>query len=523
MNLELYDAVILDMDGVITQTATLHAQAWKRMFDTYLQSRGGQPGRPYEPFDIATDYREYVDGKPRYDGVRSFLRARGITLPEGDPSDAPERETVCGLGNRKNEMFHAVMRQEGVAVYDDTIEQIGIWKQSGLKVAVISSSRNCTEILQTAGVLDVFDTKVDGNDTERLQLQGKPAPDIFLRAAELLGVAPERAIVVEDAIAGVQAGKAGGFGLVVGVARDRAAEDLRQHGADVVVHDLRELAHLAEPDWAPKTACPPTPSSALEHADWIARRLAQHDLALCLDYDGTLTPIVDRPEQAVLSEDMRVLLRRLAARCTLAIVSGRDRQDVQDLVRIDTLIYAGSHGFDIAGPGGFQREHDAAKHSLPDLDAAERQLRNQLAGIEGAWVERKRFAIAVHSRLAAEQDVVAIEAAVHRVRQQHPSLRHMAGKKVFELQPDVEWDKGRAVLWLREALGLDRPQVVTIYIGDDVTDEDAFRAVSDHGLGFGIKVTSPTSETPAQYYLRDCGEVQQFLGSLLELLERNAR
>jgi alpha,alpha-trehalase len=270
MTVNQYAAAILDMDGVITQTATLHAQAWKCTFDAFLQGREGVTGQDYEPFDSDTDYRAYVDGKPRYDGVRSFLQARGIDLPEGDPSDPPERETVCGIGNRKNEVFHDVLSQEGVAVYDDTIEQIHYWKQHGLKVAVISSSRNCTEILQTAGVLELFDTKVDGNDTEHLQLPGKPAPDIFLRAAEVLNVAPERAIVVEDAIAGVQAGRAGGFGLVVGVARGHEGDDLLQHGADRVVHNLRELAQL------PDTACPPetigrqTPASALEHTDQIA-------------------------------------------------------------------------------------------------------------------------------------------------------------------------------------------------------------------------------------------------------------
>ena len=523
MHVDRYDAAILDMDGVITQTATLHAQAWKRTFDAFLQDRGGAAGQDAEPFDSDADYRAYVDGKPRYDGVRSFLQARGIDLPEGDPSDPPERETVCGLGNRKNEVFHEVLQQEGVAVYEDTIEQIGNWKQHGLKVAVISSSRNCTEILQTAGVLELFDTKVDGNDVERLQLQGKPAPDIFLRAAEILSVAPERAFVVEDAIAGVQAGRAGGFGLVVGVARAHEGEDLRQHGADRVVHDLRELAQPPQTDSPSQSESLQTPESALEHAERIATRLAQHELALFLDYDGTLTPIVDRPEQATLSADMRSLLTRLAERCTVAIVSGRDRQNVQDMVRLDPLIYAGSHGFDIAGPDGLHLEYDEAIRSLPDLDGAERQLRERLGNLEGAFVERKRFAIAVHSRLVADQDVGRIEESVDQVCQQYAGLRQMRGKKVFELQPDVAWDKGHAVLWLRETLGLDRPQVVTIYIGDDVTDEDAFRAISNHGLGLGIRVTSSTSGTHASYYLRDCGEVQQFLGHLLDFLESEPR
>jgi trehalose-phosphatase len=523
MTVDRYDAVILDMDGVITQTAVLHAQAWKRMFDAYLQSREDGDQRDFEPFDIETDYRAYVDGKPRYDGVRSFLQARGISLPEGDPDDPPERETISGLGNRKNEMFHELLDRQGVAVYQDAIEQIGNWKQRGLQVAVISSSRNATDMLRTAGVLDLFDAKVDGNDSGRLHLPGKPAPDIFLRAAQVLGVDPERAMVVEDAIAGVQAGRAGGFGCVVGVARSGGDEELRQHGADIVVHDLLELAHVAQTTSPPATARRPPPVSALDHFDPLMRQLAQHELALFLDYDGTLTPIVDRPELATLSEAMRSLLTRLAERCTVAIVSGRDLQDVQNMVALDNLIYAGSHGFDIAGPGGLHQQYEAAKPSLPDLDRAEQQLRDRFAHIAGALVERKRFAVAVHTRLVADQDVGDMEASVDEICQQYPGLRQMRGKKVYELQPDVAWDKGHAVLWLRETLGLDRPQVVTIYIGDDVTDEDAFRALSDGDLGLGIVVGAPPSGTQAHYELRDCDEVQQFLKRLLDVLESKAR
>jgi alpha,alpha-trehalase len=249
MNAQPYDAAILDMDGVITRTAKLHARAWKQMFDAYLEGRGRREARTYEPFDADADYRRYVDGKTRFDGVRSFLDARSIRLPEGDPGDPPGKETVCGLGNRKDELFHELLR-EGVEAYDDTIEQIGNWKKNGMKVAVISASRNCTEILKAAGVFDLFDATLDGNDLNRLHLKGKPAPDIFLRAATELGVSPERAIVVEDSLAGVQAGRAGGFGLVVGVARKGNLDELLRHGAGVAVYDLRELKRSAG------TACP---------------------------------------------------------------------------------------------------------------------------------------------------------------------------------------------------------------------------------------------------------------------------
>jgi alpha,alpha-trehalase len=330
-------------------------------------------------------------------------------------------------------------------------------------------------------------------------------------------------MVIEDAIAGVQAGRAGDFGLVVGVARTSGGEALRRHGADIVVSDLREITRSAEMVQASTSDRPPRPAAALEHLDHITDRLVQHPLALFLDYDGTLTPIVDRPEQATLSEAMRTLLTRLAERCTVAIVSGRDRQDVQDLVGLDNLIYAGSHGFDIIGPDGLHRQHEEAQPSLPDLDGAEQQLHDRLDRIEGVLVERKQFAIAVHTRLVADDNIGDVEASVDQVGQQYPSLRQMRGKRVYELQPNVAWDKGHAVLWLREALGLDPSQVVTIYIGDDVTDEDAFRALSDHDLGIGIVVSAPASGTQALYELRDCDEVQQFLSRLVDVLESAAR
>ena len=180
MSTPTYRAAILDLDGVITQTAHLHAQAWKQMFDAYLQERDKRESEDQRPFDVGEDYEEYVDGKPRYDGVRSFLASRGIELPEGEPDDEPDRETICGLGNRKNEIFHELLGEQGVDVYEDAVEQIESWRERGLRMAVISSSRNCSAILKAAGLRELFVVKVDGVDSERLGLQGKPAPDMFL-------------------------------------------------------------------------------------------------------------------------------------------------------------------------------------------------------------------------------------------------------------------------------------------------------------------------------------------------------
>jgi alpha,alpha-trehalase len=238
---ERFDAVLFDLDGVITATASVHAAAWKRLFDAFLERRAEAEGETFTPFDAERDYRLYVDGLPRYDGVRTFLRSRGITLPAGDPADAPGDETVCALGNAKNAYFLETMKSEGVTVFDSSVALVRRLMEKGVAVAVVSSSKNTAAILAAAGLEDLFDVRVDGNDAAALGLEGKPAPDTFLEAARRLGVPPARAVVVEDAIAGVKAGRAGRFGLVIGVDREGHAEALGEAGADVVVADLGEL------------------------------------------------------------------------------------------------------------------------------------------------------------------------------------------------------------------------------------------------------------------------------------------
>jgi len=234
-----YDAVIFDMDGVVTRTAEVHAAAWKRLFDDVLARRAH--GGAFEPFDIVSDYRRYVDGKSRYDGVRDFLASRGIHPPEGSPGDPPGAETVCGLGNRKDEMFLAELREHGATAFKSTVDLIEKLRARGLRVAVISASRNAREILDAAGVIDLFETRVDGNVAADLGLPGKPHPAVFLEAARRLGTKPARTVVVEDARAGVEAGRRGDFGLVIGVDRAGQADALLKSGADAVVADLAQV------------------------------------------------------------------------------------------------------------------------------------------------------------------------------------------------------------------------------------------------------------------------------------------
>jgi beta-phosphoglucomutase family hydrolase len=234
-------ACLFDLDGVLTQTARVHDAAWKEMFDAYLRDRAARTGEPFVPFDPAGDYTAYVDGKPRYDGVRSFLASRGITLPEGGPDDPPSAETIHGLGNRKNELVLAMLKRDGVATYEGSVRYVRAVRDAGLHRAVVSASANCRDVLEAAGIDDLFEVRIDGIVAERKHLRGKPAPDTFLAAAEELGVEASHAAVFEDALAGVEAGRAGQFGFVVGVDRAGQREALEEHGADIVVSDLAEL------------------------------------------------------------------------------------------------------------------------------------------------------------------------------------------------------------------------------------------------------------------------------------------
>ena len=233
-------ACLFDLDGVLTRTAVVHAAAWKEMFDEYLRRRAEETGQPFVPFDIHADYDRYVDGKKRADGVRSFLASRAIDLPEGAPTDPPTVATINGLGNRKNELVLAKMAA-GVEVYPGSVRYVEAVKDAGLRRAVVSSSANTRAVLKVTGLTDLFEEVVDGITAERENLAGKPAPDMFAFAARCLEVAPTEAVVFEDALAGVEAGRAGKFGCVVGVDRVGQADELRDHGADVVVEDLAEL------------------------------------------------------------------------------------------------------------------------------------------------------------------------------------------------------------------------------------------------------------------------------------------
>lgn len=232
---------LFDLDGVLTQTATVHATAWKEMFDAFLQQQAAAAGEPFVPFDPVREYGAYVDGMPRADGVRTFLASRGVGLPEGSPDDPPEAETIAGLGNRKNELVLQLIEERGVTVFEGSVRYVRSVRDAGLATGVVSSSANTVAILEASGLVGLFDVRIDGVVAAERGLPGKPSPHTFIAGAEALGLEPKAAAVFEDALAGVEAGVAGGFGFVVGVDRIDQAAALRERGADIVVCDLADL------------------------------------------------------------------------------------------------------------------------------------------------------------------------------------------------------------------------------------------------------------------------------------------
>jgi trehalose 6-phosphate phosphatase len=500
-----YEAVILDMDGVITKTAIVHAKAWKNMFDEFLKEKHGES---FQPLDIKDDYNKYIDGIPRHDGIRSFLKARNIDIPEGDPDDDPEEKTVQGLGKKKNKIFREIIEKEGVEVYDDALEMIDRWKKENIKLAVISSSKNCKYILEKSGLEDRFDVRVDGITLIEENLKGKPEPDMFVKAAEYLGVNVEETIIIEDAIQGVQAGQKGRFAFVVGVARNGKEEALKKAGADIVVKKLTELYEM---DREPHENLP----NALIEIEQLFKIRGDRKFVVCLDYDGTLTPIVSDPEAAELPDDNRDIITQLSNHIPVAVISGRDLQDLKRKIEINSIIYAGSHGFDISGPDGLEMVHESEKEITPALDKAEQRLNEHLKDIRGAKIERKKFAIAVHYRNVDDHEVVqSVKNEVQKEADRQEILKTGSGKKIMELKPDIDWNKGYALTWLTEKMGWNAKNYLRIYIGDDITDEDGFEAIKESGIG--ILVGSHGEKTSASFALKDTEEVTEFVKKLKE-------
>ncbi len=530
MNKDIYEGVVFDLDGVITKTAQLHFEAWKSMFDGYLKLIQERGGAEFKEFTHEQDYLPYVDGKPRYEGVQSFLKSRQIELPFGDVNDAPEKETVCGLGNKKNVEFVQYLQAGRTEVYPSTIKLVKELLKKGMRVGVASSSKNCADILNYAKISDLFETVVDGKVSASLGLKGKPEGDIFVKAAQNMNINPSRSIVVEDATSGVAAGRNGGFGLVIGVARENNTDDLLKAGADIVVSDLEDLEGM---DWGGFSLKQPSylfdfwdkapdkiltekgelksPSDKVFFNPLFFKKAKtffskEKKTVFFLDYDGTLTPIVDKPSMAVLSPKMKETLKTLNKKFQVAIVSGRSREDVENLVDIKELLYAGNHGFDIKGQE-LELIMPEVQKFMPLIKKITEELYSKLGNIEGCIIEKKKFSAAVHYRLVSEENFLLIKQEVEAILKQETSLKLMNGKKVFELLPEIDWDKGKALMWIMKALNISWETHNVIYIGDDTTDENAFRILKTRGAG--ILVSQKPVASFADFLVNSTDEVKK--------------
>ena len=505
-----HDAVLFDLDGVITDTAALHEAAWKELFDSYLSTREPSEAENHDPFTSA-DYRHHIDGKPRYDGVRDFLAARGVALPWGNPADSGrdgDAATVCGLGNHKQELFAARIAA-GVPVFASTVALVKRLIETGVRVGVFSASRNCATVLRAAGIEGLFATRVDGVVAGDLKLPGKPDPAVLVEAARRLGVRPGRAVVVEDSEAGTRAGRDGGFALVIGVDRsgDRA-ELLLDCGADRIVGDLAEVG-VRVIDRRMSTL-----PDALRSFNQIAGVAGARRPAFFFDFDGTLSEIVDDPDAATLVPGAAKALTSLAALYPVAVLSGRGLSDIRERIDIPGLWYAGSHGFETVSPDGSAYSNETAAAAVPALETAAADLAGRFAAIEGVAVEHKRYAVAVHYRNAAAHVAPSISAAVHDIGRRL-GLKVTTGRKVVELRPDIDWDKGRTLRWIVERITGQEP-LLPIFIGDDLTDEDAFDAVLHDGIGIVVRHTEDGDRaTGARYSLDNPDRVREFIERLV--------
>lgn len=524
-----FKSVIFDLDGVITRTAVIHARAWKVVFDNFLRSRQARYGEPFKAFSYENDYLPYVDGKSRYEGIQAFLMSRNIDIPFGTQDDQEDKTTICSLGNKKNLVFLEIVRAGGVDIFESTIKFINSLRRNNVKVAVASSSKNCKLILESAGIDQLFLSCVDGNVLEEFGLKGKPQPDIFVKAANNIGVEVSASVVVEDAFSGVQAGRNGGFGLVIGIARENNQEELLKGGADVVIGDMSEI----DCDWIERwfNKKPQLLSDYFADPEGSIRQNSKvknqpvlntnyfeiaHDVfnkkirpVLFLDFDGTLTDIKDKPELAVLAKDTRDLISKLSKKTIIVIISGRTRKDLERLIGVEDVFYAGNHGFDMKGRG-----LSMIKSTGYDFKGLYKLLAEELKDIKGVLIEDKELSIAVHYRMVDETKFPYIESVVNRIIRDNNMLRLMLGKKVFEIIPNIDWDKSKAMQWIIEKLQLSwSGDSRIVYMGDDITDEFVFRFNRTRGLN--ILVSEKSIVSASDFRVKNVNEARSVLEMLL--------
>lgn len=509
--IEIYgvEAIIFDLDAVMKNIAEIHKQAWEYTLNPLLLKRNAHSFQPEYEYDV------FLAGKTRFQGLSDFLQYRKIDIPTGKPGDEVNEETRYGLSKQKNKYFLELIKQEEESIYPDIERQIKKWKKAGMKIVITSSSKNTRDMLRASGLYRYFDMVVDGIIASTLGLRSKPHPDILMEAGRQSSINPENTAVIDVTLSGVRAANDGDFGIVIGINRRGKRKLLLDNGADLVVSSLDDV-HIYRSQAEEPQVYQSLPS-ALKEGEDLFDSIKNHQPAIFFDYDGTLSPIVDHPEDAIISDEMRQKLEELSRHTKVAIVSGRDMEDVKKLVNLEGIIYAGSHGFRIQGPGNLEMEHDESQAIISLLDGAENEINEQIRGMKGVMIERKTYAIAVHYRnIEDESKVDQLKENLEQYVNKNNNLKLGYGKKILELKPNIDWHKGKAVFWLLEALDLNQKEVLPLYLGDDITDEDAFKALADKGIG--VLVGRHDEPTAAKYYLRNVYQVRQFIEKLIEVL-----
>lgn len=497
-------AVIFDMDGVITDTAKTHFICWKKAFDEFLLKLSKESKKNFKPF-TENDYLQYVDGVSRLDGIKNFFKSRHIKC-------ATNKINIHTLANKKTKLFIQAVKKSEVKIFDSSIILIKQLIQNEVKVAVVSASKNCKKILTKAKIINLFDVIADDTVAKRLQLKSKPHPAIFLEAAKRLAVKPEEAIIIEDALAGIKAAKLGHFGLTIAVDRNKKKyAQFKILGADYIVKDLATFNYAKL-----KKIFTLLLPSAITNFSAIKNKLKNKKIILCLDFDGTLTPIVTRPYLAALTKSMHSLLAELSKYFPLLIISGRELLDIVNKVNIPHIYYAGNHGLEMKLADFFPEHITKGLDYLEEINKAYLELVDLLSPIKNCLVENKKYSLSVHYRLVKSEQTLLIKSKLDEVINKHPHLSKHHGKKVFEVRPKMAWHKGKVISHILKMLSpSDTENFLPIYLGDDLTDEDAFAEIKKSGIG--ILVTNTPRKSKALYYLRDTKEVYDFLNKLIRI------
>lgn len=497
-------AVIFDMDGVVTQTASLHFKAWKCIIEQFLPRINKNNSFTEE------DYFYCLDGMPRKEGLTQYFKAIDLSKDLIHILYKNLEECIEDLCQQKNALVIQWLSEQTIECFPDTLKCIEFLLSRGYQIALISSSKNCRLILQKAGISQIFSVYVDGIISEQLKLPGKPHPAIFLEAAKRLNVLPQECLVVEDALAGVKAAKEGGFGKVVALDRkNRLYHEFLKLDPDYILSDLSPdqimlYHHLTDNR---------TLESGFRVIPLIWNLLKnQNQLVLFLDYDGTLTPIVETPEKAILSQPMRQCLARLSQNYLTVVMSGRGLENLKKIIDISTIFYAGNHGFECLGPEHDELTYQVGNEYREDIISLYQQLVHLLKNIPGCIIENKNCSLSIHYRLVKNHWHQNICDVLDDVLTDYPNLIRHCGKMVFEIRPHVAWNKGLASEYILNQFKLKNPNLIPIYIGDDVSDEDAFEVFKDKGIT--IKVMDYIQYTKAHYFLHSPLDVQKFLNYL---------